>query len=80
MSEAAGGIEPMVWELLLIVAVMLCLALCAWLANDLLWDRWEAEKEKTEARRLTQLIALNLVACVIGGAGLLVLAFRASVW
>lgn len=67
-------------DLLVILLVGLCMTWCAWLANDMLWDRWQGEKDAVEARRLTWLIALNLTGAVAGGTGLLVLALRTSIW
>lgn len=69
-----------VFDLVLIVAIGVLVAFIGWLANDLLWDRWEHEQEKRDARRLTWLIAANLVATVGAGIGLALLALRTSVW
>lgn len=67
-------------DLLVVVAVALALSFCAWLANDLLWERWEGEQDKEKARQLTWLIAANVAGVLIGTIGLVWLALRASVW
>jgi hypothetical protein len=73
-------VDKMVVNGLIGIVAIMALAFCGWLANDLLWDRWDDEKIKPEARRLTWLIAANLAAAMLGMVIIGVLVLRTSVW
>ena len=79
MLRALQGTN-VIFDMLVGVVALLALAFCAWLANDLLWAKWDNEEARPEARRLTWLIAANLAAVVAGIACVVWLVLRAGVW